>query len=594
MEKLKDRSTIDNKFKWDLTKLFNNVDEFQKSYDEINFLVKKVASYKGKIMLNSDNLYSFYQDYEKLNRFLDKHLMYAYLSYDSDTTNEEYKMLKLKIDKLCENINDELSFISSEIVSIPYEKVEEYLKENDKLKFYEFDLKQLFKYKDHTLNEKEEEIITKACNAMGTSSEVFNCLDNTDVSFNDFVVDGKTYELNNANYISYLNSRNREIRKKAFENLYEYYKNHINTLATCFRGNIKEDYFISNVRKFDNPLEQSLYADDIKKEVYTNLIRTVHDNLNKVYDYFDLRKKILKLDELHMYDIHVDLIEEESKNVPFEEGKEIIFEALKPLGQNYLEDLKKAFLENWIDIYPNKGKKSGAYSWGCYDSYPYLLLNYHNDIDSVSTMIHELGHSMHSYYTNKNQEYTYSGHSIFLAEIASTVNEVLLNHYLYEHAETKEEKILYLTEFLDKVRTTIVRQTMFAEFEMIVYEKEQNNIPLTVEELNNTYYELNKLYFGNNVISDDDIKYEWSRIPHFYSSFYVYKYATGLSAAISIVSDILKTNDASKYLEFLASGTSDYPLEILKRTGVDMTTTEPIEKAFEMFEEKLNKLKELI
>ena len=299
---------------------------------------------------------------------------------------------------------------------------------------------------------------------------------------------------------------------------------------------------------------------------------------------------------MNMYDIYVDIVYNKTYEYSFEQGKKMIFEALKPLGENYLNDLNKAFSERWIDIYPNKGKSSGAYSSGSYDTYPYLLLNYTDTIDSVSTLVHELGHSMHSYYSNKNQNYTNASYPIFLAEIASTTNEILLNDYLYKNAKTKEEKILYLTELLEKIRTTIYRQTMFAEFEKIIHEKEDKGIPLTEEELSNTYLELNKLYYGNNVVSDDLIKYEWARIPHFYTSFYVYKYATGLSCAIKIATDIInnKENAKENYLDFLSSGGSDYPLNILKKTGIDMTKPDTINDALKVFKEKVEELKELL
>ena len=314
-----------------------------------------------------------------------------------------------------------------------------------------------------------------------------------------------------------------------------------------------------------------------------------------MYDYMGLRRKMLNLDELHMYDIYVDLIENSSDKIPFEEGKKILFEALKPLGEKYINDLNKAFDEKWIDIYPSEGKRSGAYSWGCYDSYPYLLLNYNDTVDAVSTMGHELGHSMHSYYS-KSQNYVDSNYPIFLAEIASTVNEVLINDYMYKNAKTREEKMFYLVDFLDTVRTTLYRQTMFAEFEMLMHQKEQDGIPLTEEEISNTYYELNKLYYGDNVVSDDNIRYEWARIPHFYTPFYVYKYATGLSSALSIANRILKGDNETKenYLTFLSSGGNDYPLNILKKVGVDMETPKPIEEALTLFKEKLDELKELI
>jgi oligoendopeptidase F len=377
--------------------------------------------------------------------------------------------------------------------------------------------------------------------------------------------------------------------------MYHYWESLKNTVASTYKGQIKENFFSSEIRKYENPLEQSLYADHIDPSVYYNLIDTVHKNLDKMYEYVDLRKKILKVDELHMYDVYVDLCEEEAKQIPFLEGKKILFEALKPLGETYLKDLEKAFTERWIDIYPNDGKKSGAYSWGTYDSYPYLLLNYNDTVDSISTMAHELGHSMHSYYS-KSQDYLYHQYPIFLAEIASTVNEILLNDYLYQNAKTKSEKMLYLNEFLDKIKGTLYRQTMFAEFEMKMHDKYQKGIPLTEEEISSTYYELNKLYFGPNMISDELIRYEWERIPHFYTSFYVYKYATGISAAVTFASDILNHVEGAteRYLEFLHSGGSDYPLEILKKAGVDMTCGKAVEKALDMFETKLHELKDLI
>ena len=392
-----------------------------------------------------------------------------------------------------------------------------------------------------------------------------------------------------------MTSYDREVRKDAFNHMYEYFKGLKNTIAACLKGTIKEDIFISDIKKYDSPLKMSLYHDNINIDIYKNLISFVHKNLPAMYEYMKIRKQALNLDEMHMYDVYVDLAEKTKSNISFNEAKKIVLEALKPLGEKYITDLEKAFSERWIDIYPNSGKKSGAYSWGCYDSYPYLLLNYDGTIDSVSTLAHELGHSMHSYYSKK-QTYINHAYPIFLAEIASTVNEVLLNEYLYQNAKTKEEKISYLTEFLDKVRTTIYRQTMFAEFEMLMHDKEINGIPLTEEEFSKTYYDLNKLYYGDNVISDDYIRYEWARIPHFHTPFYVYKYATGLSIAIAIASDILDGNEdmLDKYLTLLSSGGNDYPLEILKKVGISLEDDSIYNKAIKMFNEKLDALKELI
>lgn len=595
MEKTRDE--IDVKDTWDLTKIYENIDEFECELNGIDKLVDDVVSFKGKIMESSNSLYNFYVAYEKMDRTLTKLFMYASLNRDADTTNSTNQALKMRVMKKNEDISISTSFISSEMLSVDYDLVLSYIKKDDRLKEYAFDLEKMFRYKEHTLSEKEEAIITEATNAFGTGSDAFNYIDNADINLGKIKdEDGNLVELTNSNYIKYMTSSNRNVRIDAFNHMYEYFKGLKNTISACLKGNIKENFFLSKVKKYSSPLEASMYSDNIDVSVYKNLIDVVHDNMDLMYDYMDLRKKALNLDEMHMYDIYVDLVKIDNDDIPFEKGKEIVFNALKPLGSTYINDLKKAFDERWIDIYPNKGKKSGAYSWGSYDTYPYLLLNYNNTTDSVVTLVHELGHSMHSFYSDKNQNYFNSQYPIFLAEIASTVNEVLLNDYMYKKARSKDEKIFYLTEMLDKIRATIYRQTMFAEFEMIMHDKENDGIPLTEEEFSSTYYSLNKLYYGDNVVSDDLIRYEWARIPHFYTSFYVYKYATGLSAALAIASDILSGRDGARdnYLKFLSSGCSDYPLNILKSVGVDMTTKEPIEKALNVFKEKLEELKELV
>lgn len=593
----KKREEISDEYKWDLSKMFKDENEYNNSLNEVNKYIDKVLSYKGKIMESSNTLLNFYRDYELMERLLDKIIIYPRLLCDTDTSNSKYQELKMKSDKFSEEVSDKLSFIKSEMLDIDYNKVLEYIDSNSELEEYRFDLEETFRYKDHILSKELESIITKANNTFGTGYEVFYNLDNSDINLGIIKDENNNdVELTNSNYIKYMNSKNREVRKNAFNSMYNYYKGLKNTIAASLKGNIKENFFESDVHKFNSPIEESLYSDNISIDVYNSLIESVHNGLPKMYEYMDLRKKVLGLDSMHMYDIYVDIIDFIDINIPFEEGKKILFEALKPLGDKYINDLEKPFLEHWIDIYPSKGKKSGAYSWGCYDSYPYLLLNYNDTIDSVSTMAHELGHSMHSYYSNNTQSFINHNYPIFLAEIASTVNEVILNDYLVKNAKSKEEKIIYLTEFLDKVRTTIYRQTMFAEFEKIMHEKYSNGEALNADNFSNTYYELNKLYYGDNVVSDDDIRYEWARIPHFYTSFYVYKYATGLSSAIAIASEILNGNEKARdaYLELLKSGGSDYPLELLKKAGVDMTTPEPVNKAINMFSEKLEQLKELI
>ena len=593
----KTRNEVPNEFKWDLSKMYNDSKEIDKDIEEVKSLTKEILKYKSHILDSSNSLYEFLKLTEKQDRNLTKLYVYSKMNLDVDTKNNTNKALKMKIEKLSESLNEEFSFIEPEMMEGSYDKIKKYIEENDKLKEYNFYLEDFYRFKPHSLSQIEENIYVKAINAFGNCSEVFTNINNTDINLGCIKDEnGKDIELTSSNYIVFMKSKDRKVRENAFKAMYNYYKSLKNTLAASYVGEIKENAFSTNVKKYNSSLEKSLFSDNIDISVYKTLIDTIHANMDLMYEYMEVRKKLLGLDELHMYDIYVDLVESNNDKIEFEKGKEILFEALKPLGNKYLNDLNKAFDEKWIDIYPSSGKRSGAYSWGCYDSYPYLLLNYNDTVDAVSTMGHELGHSMHSYYSHKNQSYVDSQYPIFLAEIASTVNEVLINDYLYKNAKTKEDKIFYLTDFLESVRTTIYRQTMFAEFEMIMHEKEQNNIPITEEELSNTYYDLNKLYYGDNVISDDEIRYEWSRIPHFYTPFYVYKYATGLSSALSIASRILDGDEKTKekYLEFLSSGGSNYPLEILKKVDVDMTTSKPIEEALSMFRDKLKELKELI
>ena len=591
------REEVPNKFKWDLSKMYKDNNEVEIDIKKVNELTPKILDFKTHIMDSSDSLYEFLKLTEKQDRLISKLYVYSKMSFDVDTKNNKSKSLMMKIEKLSESLSEKYSFIEPEMLESSYDTVLKYIDENSKLKEYKFYLEQIFRYKPHSLKLNEEEIFTKALNSFGNCADAFNSINNADIDLGYVKNDkGESVKLTSSNYITFMKSKDRTVRESAFHAMYNYYKKLKNTLSSLLVGEIKESAFVTNVKRFNSTLERSLFDDDISIDVYKNLIDTVHKNMNLIYEYMDLRAKILGLDKLHMYDIYVDLVESNNDSITFEKGKDILFEALKPLGDKYLEDLNKAFDEKWIDIYPSSGKKSGAYSWGCYDSCPYLLLNYNDTSDAVSTMGHELGHSMHSYYSHQNQNYVDSNYPIFLAEIASTVNEVIINDYMYKNAKTKEDKIFYLTEFLDTVRTTIYRQTMFAEFEMLMHEKEQEGIPLTEEEISNTYYELNKLYYGDSVVSDEDIKYEWSRIPHFYTPFYVYKYATGLSSALSIASRILKGDNKTRdaYLEFLSSGGKDYPLNILKKVGVDMTTPKPIEEALGMFKEKLDELKKLV
>lgn len=577
--------------------MIKDKEEFNSNINKIKDSITKITKMKNHILDNEYTLEEYLKESETLDRTLELVYTYASMVCDTDTTNNEYQVLKSQAEKIYDEVQDKLSFIRPEILSKNKEDVDILLDKTPYLKQYKLSFEKFFRYKKYTLSDKEEILLSKICNVLGSSSEAFYNLNNADIKLGTIRDDkGKRVELTSSNYSKYVSSNIQEVRKSAYNTLYKYYKNHKNTITALLKSKIKENVTLSNIRGFNSPLEQSMYQDNIDPKVYLSLIEKVHANLDTMYEYMELRKEILSLPKLNMYDIYVNLSKQSNRTISYDEAKDIIISSLSPLGEDYIENLKKSFEERWIDVYPKKGKKSGAYSWGCYDSYPYLLLNYENDLDSLSTLAHELGHSMHSYYSKQNQIYEYANYPIFLAEIASTVNEILLNEYLYRNAKNSDDKILYLNEFLDKVRTTIYRQTMFAEFEKITHDKEQQNIPLTEQEFSNTYYELNKLYYGDNVISDDLIRYEWMRIPHFYTSFYVYKYATGLSCAIYIAYSILNNNTKLRdnYLKFLSSGGNGYPLDILKIVGIDLTTGEVIDKSLDIFKEKLIEFKNLI
>lgn len=592
----KKRCEIADEFKWNLKDMVKDSEEYERLCTEINMLADKIVAMKGNITKNSDNLLKYLETSSRLDELLEKVYVYSYLYHYEDMSNEKGINYKERAERLVENVNTKTYFTSSELLSIPYDKVLEFINENKELAKYSFLLEKIFRYQKYTLSEKEEKIITLAANSFGTSHDAFSCLDNVDIDLG-YIKDesNKRVKLTNSNYIKFMSSSNRNVRKQAFKNMYAFFARFINTISELYKGKIKENYFLSNAKGFNSPLEKSLYSDNIEVNIYNNFINEIHDYLPLIHRYMKVRNKALEI-KSHMYDIYVNLGKSNNSEIKYDNGIKIVKEALKPLGDKYIDDLSTAFTDGWIDVYPNKFKRSGAYQWGCYGVHPYVSLNYENNNDSVSTLAHELGHAMHTFYSNESQSYNDANYPIFLAEIASTVNEVLVDDYFYKNAKDDDEKILYLSSFLDKVRTTIFRQTMFAEFEKIIHEKYQKNVPITVNLLCDTYYDLNKLYFGKNIVIDDAIKYEWARIPHFYTSFYVYKYATGLIAALSIASDIINNeNDMqTKYMEFLKSGASDYPLNILKKTGVDITDKMTIKKAFAMFEEKLQMLEELI
>ena len=596
MEKQKTRSEIEEQYKWDLTTIYKSDELWYEDLEKVSKEVGKISDFRGNIVNSSSNLLKYLKFDEDLERKLYKLYYYASLKYDEDTTNPIYQEMIGKIDDVIKKSSELSAFVSPEMFSVDYETIKKYIKEEKGLEEYKFTLENFYRFEKHKLNETEERILSSLSNVLGISQEVYKSLTNSDLKFG-FIKDenGKEVEFTNSNYSRFIHSSDRNVRNQAFHLMHETYGDYKNTISNTFKGNVDYLTEMAKIKKFNNSLEASLFSDNIDTSVYNNLIDTINKNLNTIYKYFDLKKEVLKLDEIHLYDIYVELVKDLDKEYSFEEAKDLVFKALSPLGENYLKDLQKAFDERWIDVYNNKGKRGGAYSSGFYDTNPFVLLNYEGKLKDVSTLAHELGHSMHTYYSCQNNPYTDSDYKIFVAEVASTVNELLLCMYLIKNSKDDKEKMFVLNELMELFKGTIYRQVMFAEFERDMHAlKEQGEI-LTNELLSNEYYKLNEKYFGPNVVVDELIKYEWERIPHFYYNFYVYKYAIGLSSACHIVNNILegKENALENYLSFLKSGGSDYPANELKIAGVDVTKPEAIESAIKMFDNVIDEFKTL-
>lgn len=588
------RCDIKDNYKWDLEKIYKNEEEIEKDIAYVKEECNNLLKYKGILCNDSNTLYDAITTYYKISRTLDKLVVYSNMKYHEDMALSRSKITVSKIDKLNDDIASKLSFFTPELLKQDKKIIDKYIEKNDKLKEYKFVLDDVFHEKPYILSAEKESMMARLGEVFNNPTDIYETLDAVDVKFKDFTVDGKTYPLNQSNYTVYLKDYNREIREKAFHNFYETYNDYKNTFASVLYGNIKTNFFISNERGYKSPLHMYLYQENIDEAIYDRLIKKVNERIDISYKYIKLRKKVLNLDELHMYDIYVPLVYHDKKYT-FESAIEIVKKALAPLGDNYIKDLTEIINSNCIDVYHNRNKQTGAYSWGSYDTLPYVLLNFEGTFNDVSTIAHELGHSMHSYYSKKNNPYQTSSYTIFLAEIASTVNEILLNKYMYNNSTTKEEKLYYLNNLLEMLRTTLIRQTMFAEFEKTLYDKEQNGTILTEEEISNTYLELNKKYYGNDIISDDEIRLEWARISHFYKGFYVYKYATGISIACKIVSDILENKEGAleNYMKLLKSGGSNYSLELLKLANVDIANDDTIDKALDLFDETIEEFKNI-
>ena len=594
--KQKLREEISNEYKWDLEAIYKNKEEFEDELKKIEQEIDKIDKYKDILMESSSNLLECLELDTNISRRLSKAHTYANCYFDSDTGNASYQEMLGKVNNLYQKYSEKISFIEPSILKCDYNTIQKYMEESPKLKSYERNLKEIYRFKKYILSDNEEKIISNLEKALDSSSTTYESLTDTDMTYGNIIDENdESVELTDSNYNKYIKSNDRRVRKEAFDELYRVYSNFKNTICSTIKGNIEANTSIAKIRGYNSSIEASLFSDNIDVSVYNNLIDTVSNNLSSLFKYYDLKKKILGLDEMHLYDTYVSIINEKPREYTFDEAKELVKKALSVLGDKYINDLNNAFTEKWIDIYNNKGKRGGAYSGGSYDTYPYVLLNFEGTLNDVSTLAHELGHSMHSYYSRLNNSYQDSNYKIFVAEVASTVNELLLSKYLLKNTSDKREKLIILNNLLDLFKATIFRQTMFAEFEKNIYEKHEKGEILTAELLCNDYYELNKKYFGNSVYVDDEIKYEWERIPHFYYYFYVYKYATGLSAACYIVNGILSgSKDAlDNYLKFLTLGGSMDPLDELKVAGIDMTKPEAILSAIHMFDEILEEFEQL-
>ena len=587
-----ERQNIESQYKWTIDEMYPEESDLNKDIDKVKSLIENVGTYKGKLSESKENLYDALHTSEEAGRVLEKLYVYTHMKSHEDTRVNANQGKATKIDMLSTELSMATSYMVPEIINIDEAKLNEFLKE-EKLSFYKKYIDEILREKPHTLSEKEEEILAAASDLSSVPENVYDMMSYADMQFPEIEdEEGNKVKITHANFSLFLKSKNRRVRKDAFEGLYSVYKQYRNTFASTLYGGVKSEIFYAKIRKYESALQGSLFADNISVDVYENLIKSVSENIPALDKYVDLKKKFLGLDEIHMYDLYVPLTENFDMKIPYEEAKKIVLEALKPMGEEYLSHIQEAFDNGWIDVYENDGKQGGAYSWGCYDSKSYVLMNYHDDLNSLFTLIHELGHSMHSYYSKKTQPYLYSGYKIFVAEVASTLNELLLINYLLKKSDSKEEKIYLLNYYLEQFRTTVYRQTMFAEFEKIVHETVEGGEPLTAEGFTDIYYKLNEKYYGKSCVVDEEIGLEWARIPHFYTNFYVYKYATGFSAASALSKQILEEGEpaVARYKEFLKSGGSDYPLNQLKAAGVDMHKKESVDEALSVFAELVDQL----
>lgn len=596
-KKLPKRNEVPEEDKWRLEDIFPTDEDWENAFKEVKEMIPKLNEFKGKLGDSSEVLYNAFELRDEIGKKLGKLYTYAHMRYDEDTTNSFYQGLNDRAANLYTQVGSAMAYIVPEILSIDEGKIHTFLDENKDLQLYRLVLEEINRQRPHILTEKEEALLAQASEVMGNSSNTFGMLNNADLKFPSIKDEnGEEVDVTHGRYLRFLESSDRRVRKDAFMAVYDTYGKYRNTFASTLSGSIKKDNFYAKVRNYESARQSALDNNNIPESVYDNLVDTVNDHLHLLQRYISLRKKVLGIDDLHMYDLYTPLVKEVKMEIPYQEAKELVLKGLKPLGVEYQNILKEAYDNRWIDVQENEGKRSGAYSSGTYGTNPYILLNWQDNVNNLFTLAHELGHSVHSYYSRKNQPYPYANYSIFVAEVASTCNEALLNHYMLQQTDDPKEKLYLLNHYLEGFRGTVFRQTQFAEFEHLIHMKAQEGEALTPELLTNEYYAINKKYFGEDMNLDKEIGLEWSRIPHFYYNYYVYQYATGFSAATALSSQILTEGQPAvdRYVDFLKAGSSEFPIDVLKKAGVDMTSPEPIKQALQVFEEKLIEMEELL
>ncbi len=596
-KKLVQRSDIGEEYKWDLQDIYPDIQAWEADFQVVKDRIPGFKQFQGKLGESAENLLECFRYSDQTSQKILRLFQYAARKKDEDTRISENQSLFDRVLSLSTELSSNTSFITPEILAIPEAKLEEFLNVNEELAICRHYIDDLTRTRSHVLSAELERVIAMTSEMGSAPNQIFVMLNNADIKYPAIKdEDGNEVELTKGRYIKFTQSKDRRVRKDAFEAFYVPYENHKNTMATTLASKVKGSIFYTKVRNYNSTLEASLDDDNIPVSVYDNLIQTVSDNLEPMYKYMKLRKKVLGVDELHMYDVNVSIIKDVDIKIPFEEAKETIIKAVAPLGKEYQEILRNGLTSHWVDVYETEGKTSGAYSAGVYGVHPYVLMNYNDTLDSMYTLAHEMGHALHSHFSSEAQPFLYHRYKIFLAEVASTLNEILLMDYLVKNTKDKGFKLAVLNHFLEQFRGIVYRQTLFAEFERMIHQKAESGQPLTHELLGKLYYELNQKYYGPDMVVDPQISLEWSRIPHFYYGFYVYKYATGFSAATALAQRILEEGQPAieNYLSFLKAGNSDYPINILKKAGVDMSTPEPIEQALNKFKDAVAEVEKLL